>query len=149
MSKFNSKIEVTRNLAKDLTPYNFPIGSVEWENYLSPLKKGEVETDGYQILYHFNRAYYGNHYLETFQIFNKHAPFLPFCLVSKLAQITLGSHHLSLVEFYQESRKVYCWTVCLDERGRPVETLMKEKSDSRIFEGFQYAYLSPDQLHFY
>ena len=119
------------------------------EYYIAPLKKSEAEVDGYSIVIHFNRASYNDHYLESFQVYNKYAPFLPFSVVTKLARKALGSHHLSLVEFYQEDRKIYCWSVCLDERGRPIASPMKERSDSRVFEGFQYAYMTPEQLNLY
>jgi len=149
MSKFDSKLEALRNLSLHLVPYNFPLGAVELEYYLSTLKRCESEVDGYTVVFHLNRASYGDHSLESFQVYNKYAPFLPFCLVAKLARKALGSHHLSLVEFYQEDKKIYCWSVCLDLRGRPMTSPMKERSDSRVFEGFQYAYMLPEQLNLY
>lgn len=149
MSDFDSKIEITRNLANDLVPLNFPIGPVDLEYYISPLKKGEVSVDGYTIVFHFNRALYNNHYLETFQLYNKYAPFLPFYLVTKLAKKVLGGHLLSLVEFYQDDHKIYCWSVCLDQRGRPIASPAKEKCKQKFFEGFEYSYMTPEQLNFY
>lgn len=149
MSKFDSRMDVLRNMAYQLVPYNFPIGPVEIEYFISPLKRSEVEVDGYSVVIHLNRASYNDHFLESFQVYNKYAPFLPFALVAKLARKALGSHHLSLVEFYQEDKKVYCWSVCLDARGRPIESPMKERTDKRMFEGFSYAYMTPEQLNLY
>lgn len=149
MSDFESKIETIRNLADHLVPFNFPVAPVELEYYLSPLKKGEVEVDGYTIVFHFNRALYKDHYLETFQLYNKYAPFLPFYIVTKLAKKVLGSHLLSLVEFYQEDHKIYCWSICLDQRGRPIVSPAKEKCKSKNFEGFEFLYMNPEQLNFY
>ena len=149
MSKFDEKIEIFRNLADELVPYNFPMGPVEMEYYISPLKKCEVEVDGYTIVFHLNRALYENHHLETFQLYNKYAPFLPFYLVAKLARKVLGGHCLSLIEFYQEDRKIYCWSVCLDSRGRPISSPIKEKSKPKIFEGFEYMHMTPEQLNLY
>jgi len=149
MSNFDSKIEMMRNVADELVPYNFPMGPVELEYHISPLKKGEVEVDGYTIVFHFNRALYNDHYLETFQMYNKYAPFLPFHLVTKLAKKALGGHMLSLIEFYQEDHKIYCWSVCLDERGRPISSPIKEKSKPKVFEGFNYHYMTPEQLNLY
>lgn len=149
MSQFEARLENLRNLSQDLVPYNFPLGPVELEYYLSPLKRSEAEVDGYSIVFHFNRASYNDHFLESFQVYNKHAPFLPFCLVAKLARKALGSHELALVEFYQEDRKIYCWSVCLDERGRPIASPMQERTDPRVFEGFRYAYMTPEQLNLY
>lgn len=149
MSDFDYKIEIIRDLAKNLVPLNFPMGPVELEYYLSPLKKGEARIDGYSIVFHFNRALYNDHYLETFQFYNKYSPFLPFHLVAKLARRVLGGHLLSLVEFYQDDHKIYCWSVCLDARGRPISYPSKEKFKTKIFEGFEYMHLTPEQLNFY
>jgi hypothetical protein len=149
MSQFEARLENLRSLSQDLVPYNFPLGPVELEYYLSPLKRSEAEVDGYSVVFHFNRASYNDHFLESFQVYNKYAPFLPFCLVAKLARKALGSHELALVEFYQEDRKIYCWSVCLDGRGRPIPSPMQERTDPRVFEGFRYAYMTPEQLNLY
>jgi hypothetical protein len=149
MSKFESKLDALRNLSLHLVPYNFPLGPVEMEYYISPLKKCEADVDGYSIVFHLNRASYGDHFLESFQVYNKYAPFLPFCLVAKTARKALGSHHLSLVEFYQDDKKIYCWSVCLDLRGRPTLSPMYDRCDSKVFEGFRYSYMLPEQLNLY
>lgn len=149
MSDFDAKIEMMRDMGKDLVPYNFPMGPVELEYHIAPLKKSEVVVDGYTVVFHLNRAFYKDHYLETFQMYNKYAPFLPFSLVTKLAKRTLGGHLLSLIEFYQDEHKIYCWSVCVDLRGRPIPSPSKEKSKARVFEGFEYMYMTPEQLNLY
>lgn len=149
MSNFDARLENLRNISKDLVPYNFPLGPVELEYYLSPLKRSEAEVDGYSLVFHLNRASYNDHFLESFQVYNKYAPFLPFCLVAKLARKALGAHHLYLVEFYQEDRKIYCWSACLDARGRPIASPMKGRTTHKVFEGFEYAYMTPEQLNLY
>lgn len=149
MSKFDEKIEMMRNVSHSLVPYNFPSGPVELEYYIAPLKRCEVEVDGYTVVFHLNRAKYNDHYLETFQVHNKYAPFLPFHLVAKLARKVLGAHFLSLVEFYQGEHKIYCWSVCLDDRGRPIDSPIKQRSNPAEFEGFRYVYITPEQLNLY
>jgi hypothetical protein len=149
MSNFDEKIEIMRGLAHQLVPYNFPLGPVELEYHIAPLKRCEAVVDGYSVVFHINRAMYNDHYLETFQVYNKYAPFLPFCLVTKLAKKVLGGNFLSLVEFYQDDRKIYCWSVCIDDRGRPISSPIKEKSKPRVFEGFEYMYMTPEQLNLY
>jgi hypothetical protein len=149
MSNFDARLDNLRNLSRDLVPYNFPLGPVELEYHLSPLKRSEAEVDGYSLVFHLNRASYNEHYLESFQVYNKYAPFLPFSLVAKLARKALGPHHLYLVEFYQEDRKIYCWSVCLDARGRPIASPMKNRTMQKVFEGFEYAYMTPEQLNLY
>lgn len=149
MADFDDRLENLRNLSFDLVPYNFPKGPVELEYYLSPLKRSEATVDGYSVVFHLNRASYNDHFLESFQVYNKYAPFLPFSLAVKLGRKAIGSHQLSLVEFYQEDRKVYCWSVCLDQRGRPIASPMNERTSPRVFEGFRYQYMRPEQLNLY
>lgn len=149
MSIFDQKIEIIRNLGNRLVGYNFPLAPMEIEYDIACLKRIEIEVDGYSVVAHFNRALYEKYFLETFQVYNKHSPFLPFCLVTKLAQKVLGSHHLSLVEFYQKDHKIYCWSVCVDERGRPIQSPMQEKAKIINFEGFEYGYMKPEQLNLY
>lgn len=149
MSNFDNKIEILRNLSEQLVAYNFPMAPTEFEYDISCLKRMEIDVDGYTIIVHLNKAYYEKYYLETFQIYNKHAPFLPFNLVVKLGKKVLGSHLLSFVEFYQKDKKIYCWSVCLDERGRPISSPIRDKFKTKIFEGFQYDYIQPEQLNFY
>lgn len=146
---FDDKIEMLRNLGERLVDYNFPLSPMEIEYDISCLKKTEVEVDGYTVIIHFNKALYNNYYLETFQIFNKYAPFLPFSLVAKLAKKTLGGHLLSLVEFYQQDHKIYCWSVCVDDRGRPIPSPLQEESKIKTFEGFEYRYMMPEQINLY
>lgn len=149
MSNFDEKVEFMRNMAERLVPYNFPLGSVDFEYYIAPLKRCEAEVDGYTVVFHLNKAMYGDHHLETFQVHNKYAPFLPFQLVAKLARRVLGGHHLSLVEFYQGENKIYCWSVCLNERGCPITSPLNERFEERNFEGFSYRYIKPEQLNLY
>lgn len=138
-----------RNLANHLVDYNFPLSPMEFEYDIACLKKMELEVDGYTVVIYFNKAFYEKYYLETFQIYSKHSPFLPFNLVTKLAKKALGEHLLSLVEFYNYDHKIYCWTVCVDERGRPIPSPIQEKSKTKNFEGFEYSYMKPDQLDLY
>jgi hypothetical protein len=146
---FDEKIEILRNLSNHLVDYNFPLSPMDFEYDIACLKKTEACVDSYNVVVHFNKACYGNYYLETFQVFNKNAPFLPFSLVAKLAKKTLGGHHLSLVEFYQQDRKIYCWSVCVDDRGRPIISPIQDQSKPKMFEGFEYRYMQPEQLNLY
>jgi hypothetical protein len=146
---FDNKIEIIRNLSNQLVDYNYPLSPMEFEYDIACLKRLELDVDGYSLVIHFNKSNYGEYYLETFQVFNKYAPFLPFNLVAKLAKKTLGSHLLSLVEFYQQDHKIYCWSVCVDERGRPITSPIQDQSKPITFEGFEYRYMQPEQLNLY
>ena len=142
-------LETLRIVSQHLVPYTFPMAPAEFEEDIAPLKKQEIEVDGYSIIVHFNKADYKRYYLESLQILGKHSPFLPFHLVVKLAQRMLGGHHLSLVEFYQDSRKVYCWSVCVDKQGKPMPSPIEDETQPCEFEGFEYAYMQASQLNFY
>jgi hypothetical protein len=145
----DSVIDGLRRMGDVLVPYNFPRAHVDFEEDISDFKRADIDADGYSIILHYNKADYGRYYLETAQILAKHAPFLPFHLVVKLARKILGGHCLSLVEFYQENRKIYCWSVCLTKDGKPVPSPTDRKSLSCEFEGFTYKYMHPSQLNFY
>jgi len=149
MATFEITVDNLRSVGEMLIPYNFPLAHKDLEKDIAPLKKSEVEVDGYSLIIHFNKAKYKGYYLETFQIYNKYGPFLPFSLVVKMACKSLGGHLLSLVEFYQDDRKVYCWSVCVDEDGKPRPSPIEEESEPCEFEGFAYKYMHPDQLNFY
>jgi len=142
-------IDTLRNVSNYLVPYTFPRAPVELEEEISPLKKLDVEIDGYSVIIHFNRADYKRYFLESVQVLGKHSPFLPFHLVVKIAKRMLGSHYLSLVEFYQENRKVYCWSCCVDKEGKPIPSPIENKTKPCEFEGFEYKYMHPNQLNFY
>jgi hypothetical protein len=149
MSNFDDKIEILRNASEHLIGYNFPLSPMEYEIDISCLKKMEIDADGYTLVVHFSKAYYNKYYLETFQIYNKYAPFLPFNLVAKLGKKALGGHLLSFVEFYQSDKKIYCWSVCVDDRGRPVTSPIRDRFTTKVFEGFEYGYMEPEQLNLY
>lgn len=146
---FDYKIEIIRNLSDHLVPYNFPLSPMEYERDISCLKKMECEVDGYSIKFHFNRADYKDYYLETFQLFNLNSPFLPFNLVVKLAQKVLGGHNLSLIEFYQNEYKIYCWSVCVDKTGRPIVSPLQQQANLLSYQGFEYFYMNPNNLNLY
>lgn len=142
-------VEEMKNIGDILVPYNWPQNDPKLENDLNSLKTRFFDIDGYSLVVHFSRADYKTHFLETLQIMGDKAPFLPFCLVSKLGRRFLGSHHLYLVELIKNNRKIYCWTVHLDRNGRPIEPVHKQKSQFCEYDGFGYYYLNTSQVNFY
>jgi hypothetical protein len=104
--------------------------------------------DGYSIILHFNVADYHSHLVETVQIIGKNNPFLPFNLVLKIARRFLGNSHLNITEFLKDNRKIYCWTICLDRRGRPIPN-QHGRVNPLSYEGFQYNYIEQTQMRFY
>lgn len=144
-------IEGMRAVGDVLIPYNFPKSPppTTLEDNLTLFKEREVIIDGYSIFLHYQKADYDVHFLETLQIYNKNSPFLPFNLVCKLAKRFLGPHHLSLVELFKDNRKIYCWSVCVDDRGRPIQSPYDLETEDCQFEGFKYLYMQPNQVNFF
>ena len=150
MLKIQEAIDNIRNLSEYLIPLTYPQNSPQLEDDIAVLKTIDgIDVDGYSAVIYFNRADYDDYYLETLQVYGKYTPFLPFPVVVKLALHILGGHHLRFTEFYQDGRKMYCWTVCLDKAGRPIENPDEPETEPRSFEGFEYRYLSPEQINLY
>jgi len=147
--KLDSTIDVLRTVAEHLVPYNYPQSPASLEDDIVPLKLATVDVDGYSVNLHFSKSFYQDYYLESLQIFGVHCPFLPFHIVVKIAQRFLGSHELSLVEVPRESRKYYCWTVCVDLQGKPLSPVTEQKGEPCTYEGFDYIYMLPGQFNFY
>jgi hypothetical protein len=149
MEKLYDIVENMKELGNFFIPYNFPIETAAEEDKINILKFREVRVDGYDVILHFNKHDYGNHYLETFQLLGKDLPFLPFCLTCKLAKMFLGSHYLSLIEVLKDNRKIYCWTVVKDRDGKPMSSPYKDKSESCVYEDLEYSYVPPDKVNSY
>lgn len=144
---FDQLIEQQRILGERLVRYNYPMNSPKLEEDIHVFKLNRTIVDGYRVCIYFSKADYGDHALEIVQIYGENSPFLPFCLVAKIGQKFLGSHHLSLTEWPKSNRKIYCWTVCVDKRGRPIQPPYKLESEICDFEGFKYAYMQPNQIY--
>jgi len=144
---FDNLIERQRVLGDRLVPYNYPRNDPRIEDDIHILKVAETVVDGYNVVIYYSKADYDGHFLETVQVFGHDMPFLPFSLVVKIAQKFLGSSYLSLVEIPKSNRKVYCWTVCVDEEGKPMPSPYEVKTEMCSFEGFEYAYMQQDQIN--
>lgn len=138
-----------RNLGEVLVPYNYPLAPAEWESDINILKMREITVDGYTVVAHYSKADYETHYLETLQLLGKNCPFLPFCLVCKLGSKFLGQDGLSLIEFFRDNRKVYCWTLTVDRDGQPIPNPYEPETEHCTYEGFSYHYMHPSQVNFH
>lgn len=148
--KLDAIIENMRNLGDMLIKHNFPLAPMPtMEDDLAIFKERQATIDGYPLVLHYQKADYGKHLMETLQIYGKNSPFLPFSLICKLGKRFLGSSHLSLVEIFKDNRKIYIWNVCVDHRGRPLETPYEVETEKCNFEGFNYLYMQPSQVNFF
>jgi len=143
-------IENMRALGDLLVPYNYPKTlPTTMEDDLAIFKQREAVIDGYPIIIHYQKSDLDEYLMETVQIYGKNSPFLPFNLICKLGKKFLGPHHLSLVEIFKDNRKIYIWSVCVDDRGRPIPAPYEMETEECVFEGFNYLYMQPNQVNFY
>lgn len=142
-------VEQMRALGEQLIPYNAPRASKENENDIGVLKSRRILVDGYEVNVYYTKSDFGEYKTEVVQIWGEFAPFLPFNLICKMAKAFLGGAHLSLVELFKGNRKVYCWTVTVDEDGKPRPSPYEAETEECTFEGFTYSYLQPNQVNFY
>lgn len=149
--KLDEVIESMRTLGEIIVPFNYPKTAISrtMEDELSFFKEREAMIDGYSVFLVFQKSDYDSYFLETLQIYSKSSPFLPFNLICKLGKRFLGSHHLSLVETFRNNRKIYCWSVCVDDHGRPIECPYNIVTEDCEFEGFNYLYMQPSQVKFF
>jgi hypothetical protein len=139
------QVDEMRRVANLLMPDTYPKVTFEDEQVILPLKQRVVRIDGYDVVVCFSRAEYPGYVLESLQIQSIYSPFLPFSLVCKIGRIFLGNRHLSYVEFFRDSRKIYCWTVKRED-GVAVAPY---RSSPGNYEGFKYRILNPGsaELH--
>ena len=149
MNNLHNVVEILRNSGNHLIPYNFPLNDKSLEDYVGVLKNSVCDVDGYTVHFHFSRADYGEHFLETCQINGEHIPFLPFNLVIKIGQIFLGSHYLSFIETFRKGKKYYCWTVCVDKEGHPIPWQYPTKMCKKDYEGFEYFAIASSEIKFH
>ena len=138
-----------RRLGEVLVPYNFPKAPPTVEDDINILKIRELTVDGYDVCCHYSKSDQDGYFMESFQIFGKHFPFLPFSLVCKLARHFLGEHELSLIEIYRENRKIYCWTLAVDFDGCAIPSPYETEVEYCTYEGFNYCYMQPNQVDFH
>jgi len=145
-------VESMRSVGETLIPHNYPKSKPPLpgkEDELLLFKKKSVIVDGWNLDLHYQKCDFDEYYTETLQVYAHYAPFMPFNLVAKLARKFLGAHHLSLVEIFREGRKIYCWTVYVDRRGRPLEFPFDIPIENCVFEGMNYYYMQPSQVYIF
>jgi len=145
MKQLDQHIDEMRNMSEHLVPHSFPHVSRFEEKEVDCLKQRTIHIDGYHVGVHFSRHDFGAYNLETLEIINLVAPFLPMYVVCKLAAHFLGSHELSHAAVWQKGRKVYVWNVAIDKRGRPLPS-PDNGFYSEQFEDFSFSVADLDTL---
>lgn len=146
-----TELDVNRmkDMAEYLIKYSYPQNAMEMDRDINILKTGEFMIDGYDITIYFHKAFYGDHYLETLQLFNNEGPFLPFNLVIKIVQMFLGTKHLYLLELLKDGKKIYLWNRSTDINREPIVFTLDKPAEKQEFEGFEYHYMSPTEVSFH
>jgi hypothetical protein len=142
-------ISEMKSLGETLIPYNYPKDTAATDDEIFYLKLREIIVDGYFVTIFYQKADFDSHYMESFQVYGRNSPFLPFSLVCKLAKKFLGSQELSLVEVYKDNRKIYCWSVCTDKDGKVIPSPYEVEVEKCSYEGFNYLYMEPNQVNFF
>lgn len=148
-AKLDEIVRVMKGVGEVIVPFNFPKVPFNPEDELSIFKSRYATVDGYQIFMHYQKSDYGDYLIQTLQVHNTKAPFLPFVLHSKVARAFLGARHLTLIEIFREGRKVYVWSVCCSRDGDPHKMPEGPEAESCEFEGFSYSHLHTDQSIFF
>jgi len=138
-------IEEMRVVADRLVFHTWPQVPMRQEAEIDTLKQRQIVVDGYDLLLHFNRADYNACRVESLEICGLYTPFLPMYLVCKVAAKFLGGHELKYAEAFKNGRKVYLWTVAVDERGCPIP-LDHSRLRRGEYQGFRYSYVSTELL---
>jgi hypothetical protein len=142
-TNLDKKVEEMKGMAEWLIPYTFPKVVFSEEQEVLPLKQRNVTLDGCEMVLCYSKADYDYYFLESLQVQSYYSPFLPFTLVCKLGRAFLGKENLSYIEFFRNSRKVYCWTITSRD-GRSLPPGNKTKPGS--YEGFAYNILQPGTI---
>lgn len=132
-----------KGMADLLIPYTFPRVDFKVEQEVLLLKQRSITVDGYDIIACYSKADYGHYFLESLQLQAIYTSFLPFTLICKLGRVFLGSSNLSYVEFFKNSRKVYCWTI----KSRDGRSLLPDnQTKPGSYEGFEFNILQPGSV---
>jgi hypothetical protein len=116
---------------KPFTPPKYPLDSdISW------LKQRDVIIDGYSMIAHFTQADHGDTYLDVLTLGCKYAPFIPFAVVCKAAELFLGKENLTLFEHTRDGKKIYSWMV-LFRQGKALES-KNERIEKQNYNGFDY-----------
>lgn len=138
-----------RRMGEMLIPYTYPMTPKSEAEDIAPLKLHQMMLDGYEIYVQYNKGNYGEYFLESVEIVNKNAPFLPFVLVCKVGKAFLGDKHLAYVSFWTDNRRHYVWTLAKDEDDQPMPGPYKVEMETNQYEGLEYDVLPNGSMNFH
>ena len=147
----NKIIQEMKVLGDQLIPYNFPKKPFIYEEYINLLKTREMNVDGHFFVTNYTKADYDEYFLETFHIFSKMHPFIPFEVLTNTVKMFLGEENIFLVELFEDGRKIYCWLKATKKDGSTIECPAAETA--RVleceFNGFKYNVIESSGINFH
>jgi len=147
--KLEKHIKEIKALGELLVPYSFPMVPPEEEIDVNFIKSRQFDVDGYGVIVYYNKSNWEEYYLESLQVISLYGIFLPFYLICKIGKQFLGDQHLSLVEFYQDGKKIYCWTLMKDKNNNPCQNQFNKDVKNRSYEGLEFNSVTLDKINFY
>jgi len=139
-------IDEMRATAKQLIDFTHPQASKHDEHDIDCLKQRQITVDGYDVAVHFSISQFpSGRRVESLEIVGVYVPFLPMFLVCKIAGKFLGSYELKYAESFKKGRKVYIWTVAVDNRGCPIK-LSRSRLQQTTYDGFTFSYKDTELL---
>lgn len=117
--------------------FTYPKSSTIEEANYDFLRSSRACIDGFLLNIYYTKSDYDIHFFETVQIVGEYSPFIPFHIIFKVGKAFFGEENLTLSEFYQKNRKVYCWNMVVSKNGTQMSSdlLNGQKCD---FEGCKY-----------
>jgi len=135
MNDFHEAVESMKRMAEFLLPYQ---KTKEDEADLAILKTRDLTVMGYEISCYLTKERQPEYDLLTLQMYSRYQPFLPFPVVCKCAVAFLGDRELGLTEFIVLGRKLYVWSVALDQDGTPIPIPLRPQVEARCYDGFEF-----------
>lgn len=135
---FNNCIDDMVEMAQTLMPQTYPQATTTEELEIDSLKQYQFLIDGYEVIAHLSWSQYSNCRIEYLEIASASSPFLPMFLICKIATRLLGQHELKYHSTFKQGRKVYIWTVAVDNSGRPIKLNDSHNLISHSYENFKY-----------
>lgn len=136
----NTIVKDLKRASQLIIKFTYPKSSTTEEAEFDFLRSSRACIDGFLLNIYYTKSDYDEHVFETVQIVGEYSPFIPFHVVFKIGKAFLGEQNLSLTEFFQKNRKVYCWNMITNNDGEQMSSdlLRGEKCD---FEGCKYTYI--------
>jgi hypothetical protein len=131
-------IRQMKSMGDFLLPFTYPAAPKSDSGDLAFFKLNQLTVDGYELYLNFNKGDYGEYFIQSVEIINRNAPFLPFFLVCKLGKAFFGDKHLCYIDFWRDNRKHYCWTCAANVDGEVIDPPFKVELDEAIYEGLEY-----------